>query len=181
MIPSKQAKLYAHAFLNVFYKGDATKIPYENYLLWFDYLKNSKKNLFILSMSSIAKETEEKLIDQMLIQFSLKKAEKKLLKMLIDRTDLSFLPEIILHLCSLWEKAHNQQKWIISSATELSADEQKQIITQLKNQMHAEIIPTFQINPSLFGGFTLQSKQYFLDYSLNAFLNKVTHFIKNQG
>ncbi len=180
MIPSFQAKLYAHAFLNSHYKKDVRAIPYAAYQKWLEYLKKSKKRLFLLSMSSLQKDLRTELIDQIIIQFKLSTAEKSLITLLIARSDLTLLPQIIMYSLSLWEKTENQEVWKITSAYELSIEEKEKIILHLSKQTKSNIIPSFIINKALYGGFTLQSKKYFFDYSLNAFLKTVNHFIKNQ-
>ncbi len=100
-----------------------------------------------------------------------------LLSLLIQEGDLALLPEIA---GALTEAASGQTapvKAEITSAVELSADDQEQIRQSLVKQYGDGLVFTFQVDPTLLGGLRVRVGDRLMDNSVASRLSKLRESI----
>lgn len=96
---------------------------------------------------------------------------KKVLSILAKADRISALGEIIDRLAKLRLQDSDLISLVVESASELSAEQQKRVISRFGVLLGKPIEPTFTINPALIGGFraTANGKSY--DGSVSSWLN----------
>ncbi len=100
-----------------------------------------------------------------------------LLSLLIQEGDLNLLPEIASALTNAASGQVTPIKAEITSAVELSADEQEQIRRSLTKQYGEGLVFTFQVDSSLLGGLRVRVGDRLMDNSVASRLTKLRESI----
>lgn len=94
------------------------------------------------------------------------------LNILLANNDLGFLDEILVSLRRVMlEEAGGPQQAIVTSAFELSAEEQEAISARLVQQFGANLEITFVVNPEILGGIIVQVGDKMIDDSVRGRLD----------
>lgn len=100
-----------------------------------------------------------------------------LLSLLIQEGDLALLPEIAGALTEAVSGQTAPVKAEITSAVELSADDQEQIRQSLVKQYGDGLVFTFQVDPALLGGLRVRVGDRLMDNSVASRLSKLRESI----
>ena len=92
---------------------------------------------------------------------------KNWLALLVEKSRISELADIIAAFETLYNKAHNIMPVLVTSAFELDSSQKSQLIVKLEAQTGKKIQPTYATNPSLIGGFTVQIGDTLIDSSIS--------------
>jgi F-type H+-transporting ATPase subunit delta len=99
------------------------------------------------------------------------------LKLLLEYGRVSVLPEIAEHFEALKAKVENTVDVTVTSATKLSAAQQKEISTALRARLGREINLETEIDESLIGGAVIRAGDVVIDGSLRARLDSLTNVL----
>ena len=92
---------------------------------------------------------------------------------------MSVLPEIAEHFEALKAKVENTVDVTVTSATELSAAQQKEISTALRARLDRDINLETEIDKSLIGGAVIRAGDVVIDGSLRARLKGLSNALIN--
>ena len=101
------------------------------------------------------------------------------LKLLLEYGRVSVLPEIAEHFEALKAKVENTVDVTVTSATELSAAQQKEISTALRARLDRDINLETEIDKSLIGGAVIRAGDVVIDGSLRARLKGLSNALIN--
>ena len=101
------------------------------------------------------------------------------LKLLLEYRRVAVMPEISAHFERLKANVENTVDVTVTSATALSAGQQKEIATALKKRLGREINLETEIDESLIGGAVITAGDIVIDGSLRARLNSLTNALIN--
>ncbi len=99
------------------------------------------------------------------------------LKLLLEYGRVSVLPEIAEHFEALKAKVENTVDVTVTSATKLSAAQQKEISTALRARLGRDINLETEIDESLIGGAVIRAGDVVIDGSLRARLDSLTNVL----
>lgn len=101
------------------------------------------------------------------------------LKLLLEYGRVAVLPEIAGHFEALKAKVENTVDVTVTSATELSAAQQKEISTALRARLGRDIKLETEIDKSLIGGAVIRAGDVVIDGSLRARLEGLSNALIN--
>jgi len=101
------------------------------------------------------------------------------LKLLLEYRRVAVMPEISAHFERLKANVENTVDVTVTSATAMSAGQQKEIATALKKRLGREINLETEIDESLIGGAVITAGDIVIDGSLRARLNSLTNALIN--
>lgn len=96
------------------------------------------------------------------------------LKLLIENGRVGVLPEIAAHFEALKAEIENSVDVLVTSATELSAAQQQEIVNALRERLGRDIRIETEIDENLIGGAVIQAGDIVIDGSLRARLQGLT-------
>jgi F-type H+-transporting ATPase subunit delta len=99
------------------------------------------------------------------------------LKLLLEYRRVSVLPEIAGHFEALKAKVENIVDVTVTSATKLSAAQQKEISTALRARLGRDINLETEIDENLIGGAVIRAGDVVIDGSLRARLESLTNVL----
>jgi F-type H+-transporting ATPase subunit delta len=92
---------------------------------------------------------------------------KNWLGLLVEKSRVGELYDIIAAFEELYNKAHNIMPVVITSALELDSSQKSNLLAKLEAQTGKKILPTFATNPALIGGFTVKIGDTLIDSSIS--------------
>ena len=101
------------------------------------------------------------------------------LKLLLENGRIGVLPEIAAHFETLKANVENTVDVTVTSATPLSAEQQAEISTALKERLGREVRIETAIDENLIGGAVIQAGDIVIDGSLRARLEGLTTALVN--
>jgi F-type H+-transporting ATPase subunit delta len=101
------------------------------------------------------------------------------LKLLLENRRIGVLPEIAAHFETLKANVENTLDVTVTSATPLSAEQQAEISTALKERLGREVRIETAIDENLIGGAVIQAGDIVIDGSLRARLEGLTTALVN--
>jgi len=101
------------------------------------------------------------------------------LKLLIENGRINVLPEIAAHFDALKADVEGTVDVVVTSATPLSAAQQKEIATALKARLGREVRLETEIDETLIGGAVIRAGDVVIDGSLRARLDGLTNALIN--
>jgi len=99
---------------------------------------------------------------------------KNLVEMLAENDRLSLIPEISVLFETLKDEAEGSVEALVSTAKELSDDEQNAISSALKKRLGRDVKLKISLDESLLGGAIIQAGDLVIDGSLKGRLDKMT-------
>ena len=90
------------------------------------------------------------------------------LKLLLENRRVAVLPEISEHFEALKAKVENSVDAVITSATALSADQEQELASSLKEKLGRDVRITTEIDEHLIGGAIIRAGDVVIDGSLRA-------------
>ena len=101
------------------------------------------------------------------------------LKLLLENGRVAVLPEIAEHFETLKARVENSVDVVVTSATALSADQQKEIAASLRERLGRDVRIETEVDENLIGGAVIQAGDIVIDGSLRARLEGLTNALVN--
>lgn len=121
----------------------------------------------------IVSENKKQVLDSLIQELKPTNELKNFLFILLDNSKLNLLPEIALEFRSLYNHFLKSLDLSITTAQQLSNEEQEEIITYLKGNFGGAVQINWETNPEIIGGFIIKSGDQLLDSSVNGALEKI--------
>lgn len=131
---------------------------------------------FLLNLSAIAPEEKTKALETVLFEkFQLpKKPFGDLINLLIAHKRSSLMPFILRYLHEIIMEEQNIVSFTMSSAQDLTQEQQEHIKKFLAQSTNKTIIYKYTVNKDLIAGLRLQSNTYLWEHSLKKYLRNIT-------
>ncbi len=92
----------------------------------------------------------------------------------------ALLSEILLAVQRLEEMAEGKERVLIQTAVALEATEQQELVQRLEQFVGKQLIPTFEVDPELLGGFIARFEDRVLDASIRYQLRRLRQQLQEQ-
>lgn len=150
------ARRYAQAFLQVF-SEKITKKDLDSFKQAGAFLKQRPHGMFLMELSLIPEDVKHRSLDELCQKFNLPQGCKKLCFLLIKSQRFSLLADVFSHIVAFKEQELAMTHFKVTSSSELSDTQKKQIIGFLDKRVHGSIDCDYQVDTSLVAGIRLQS------------------------
>lgn len=174
------SKKYALAYVNVFF--DSLQLSDIDKMSDFmQFLQKKHQILNLLSLSSVASEYKQQVLDRLVVQFLLPDSLRKLMQALIQFKQLALLIDILRDISCIFK----QKKNIIEVDARFSHDvddEQRQVfIDFFEKHSEKKVLANMSIDQSLIAGVRLQSSTLFWEYSVAQNIRKLQRSLYGEG
>ncbi len=102
----------------------------------------------------------------------------QLLALVIEKRREAQLEAICEEFVRLYEAHHGIARATIYSAVPLTHDEQRRLLHKLENSTGKQIIPTFEVDPTLIGGVRVRIGDYQIDGSIRGALERLHEHVR---
>ena len=180
------ARPYAQAIFDIARDAGTMESWAEGLVIAKEILQDSQLNDF-LSKPSLSPEQKLKFIselfseitDETMIFSGNDDRGNNLIKLLIENSRVSVLPEISEHFNLLKSELENSVNVIVSSAVPLSEDQKLALEDVLKKRFDSDIFLQTEIDETLVGGAVIRTGDVVIDGSLRASLSGLSNVINS--
>ena len=166
------ARKYAQAFINYAGQSLTLELFYDLELLQKKLQKNHSA-LWLFKFSLISLDDRHLLIKHITDSAGLPQSFENLMQLMARRNRLFLLDHVIGYICSIFLLQRNIEIMNITTAHELTMQEQEKFVSFLKNKTHATIIARMAVDSRLMAGVRAQSNSFFWEYSVQSQLRRL--------
>jgi len=177
IVLSKVAGPYAEALLDLAKSNDSLKETTNDINIVSQFLANSSDLKKFLGNPLITREAKKNVVKD-IIGEQIADSTLKFLLLLVDRNRIQVVDSIAQKFLELSYKQESIEIAKITSAIQLSAQQQKDIAEKLKGITGAKQIKlALKIDPQLIGGFTIEIGSQMIDTSIRGQLRKIENLL----
>jgi len=177
IVLSKVAGPYAEALLDLAKSNDSLKETTNDINIVSQFLANSSDLKKFLGNPLITREAKKNVVKD-IIGEQIADSTLKFLLLLVDRNRIQVVDSIAQKFLELSYKQESIEIAKITSAIQLSAQQQKDIAEKLKSITGAKQIKlALKIDPQLIGGFTIEIGSQMIDTSIRGQLRKIENLL----
>jgi F-type H+-transporting ATPase subunit delta len=159
------ARKYAAAFLSVAH-GTFTAEDFALVDARKELLISSRAILFYLNLPIIKEPLIDRVLDLLFEKVETAALLKKVTRLLMKHHRVIILPEVLHQICDLYKKEKGLMQFTITSAHELDADLQQQLLNYLERETGLKVMPEFAPDRSLIAGVRMQSDTLLWEHSI---------------
>jgi F-type H+-transporting ATPase subunit delta len=177
IVVSKVAEPYAEALLDLAKSNDSLKETTNDMNIVSQFLANSNDLKKFLGNPLITNEAKKNVVKDILGE-QISSNTLKFLLLLVDRSRIAVLDGIAQKFIELSYKQESIAIAKVTSAIQLSADQQKNIASKLKVITGAKQIKiALKVDPKLIGGFTVEIGSKLIDTSISGQLRQISSLL----
>jgi F-type H+-transporting ATPase subunit delta len=177
IVVSKVAEPYAEALIDLAQANNELKKTANDMNIVSQFLANSNDLKKFLSNPLITKEAKKIIVNDILGE-QVGKNTLKFLLLLVDRNRIALLEGIVQKFLELSYKQESIAIVKVTSAVQLSAEQQQNIAEKLKVISGAEQIKlALKVDPQLLGGFTVEIGSKLIDTSVRGQLRQISSLL----
>ena len=177
IVLSKIAEPYAEALLDLAKSNGSLKETTNDMNIVSQFLANSSDLKKFLGNPLITREAKKNVVKD-IIGEQIADSTLKFLLLLVDRNRIQVVDSIAQKFLELSYKQESIEIAKITSAIQLSAQQQKDIAEKLKGITGAKQIKlALKIDPQLIGGFTIEIGSQMIDTSIRGQLRKIENLL----
>lgn len=168
----KAARRYANALITSAIEQEILEVVKDDILLIEETISNSAELRLFLKSPIIKKEDKKSAVDQ-IFGSKIQKLTSGLLNILSQKGREKLLHDIAVSFLELYNKHHNIQEVDITTAFELTEDQQSNLQKELSKALGKSVVMEVFEDHSLIGGLTVQIDDTIIDGSSRYKLNKL--------
>lgn len=178
-IVSKIVEPYAEALLELAVSSSTLDEVNNDMNIVSQFLLNSKDLQKFLSNPLVTQGAKKKVVNDILEE-QISPSTLKFLMVLVDRGRIAFLDAVAQRYLELSYKRASIEIATVTSAVQLSSQQQKNLVEKLKKITGAEQVKLqLKVNPELIGGFIVEIGSQLIDTSLSGQLKRVNSLLNS--
>ncbi|MCS6808782.1 MAG: ATP synthase F1 subunit delta [Bacteroidota bacterium] len=166
MIQSRVAMRYAMALFQEAQQHNLLETVIEDVRGLTTMLKESRDFALFVSSPIIKASQKQAVLTAIADKACLAKLTHTFLALLVEKNRIAELRDILAAFKTLYNNAHNLLPVEITSAIELDSTQKEHLLRTIEKRTGKKPLPTYSINPSLIGGFTVKIGDTLIDSSL---------------
>lgn len=176
MIQLSLAKKYAVALINTTEKKERVDVL-EQAINLMDHIYDNECVFKGLTNPSISSDQKKALLDAILEKTKASQSIRNFFSLLHRKKRLEILPHLKMIMVELFHECGNTLPATIELAAEVSEESKSKILSLLQSHSTRKILPTFEINSDLMGGFRVTMDGKVFDGSLENTLKQLKESI----
>ena len=160
------AQKYAQALFEIDTSKERIDIIEKELLALASAFEKNSEMLNLFMSPKLSTENREKLVSNLTEKFNLSKDINSLLLILVKRNKISLLPFIWEIFSKIIRKARGEVEVHITTAVPVDKELTKKIITKLEKFFKKKVVPAFEVNSEILGGFIAEGDWTVIDMSM---------------
>ena len=172
------AERYSQALFDLAKEKDLLQKTEDDVLFVQGLMKDHPELYRYLQLPDVSVDRKKKAIEH-IVEGSVDRPMIGLLQLLIQKSRIAWLSEILSGYMSLLREERGQIQARITSAAALSSQELEKIVKTLEHSLHKEILAEPVVDPSLIGGVVVRVGDTVYDNSIRSSLTRLSKHLKD--
>jgi F-type H+-transporting ATPase subunit delta len=178
-VVSKIVEPYADALLELAVSSSTFDEVNSDMNIVLQFLSNSADLQKFLSNPLVSQDAKKKVVNDILGE-QISQSTLRFLMVLVDRGRIAFLDSVAQRYLELSYKQASIEIATVTSAVQLSSQQQKNLVKKLKELTGAEQIKLqLKVNPNLIGGFIVEVGSKLIDTSISGQLKQINSLLNS--
>ena len=180
-VVSKIVEPYAEALLELAVSSKTLDEVNNDMNIVSQFLLNSGDLQKFLANPLVTQEAKKKVVNDILEE-QISPSTLRFLMVLVDRNRIAFLDSVAQRYLELSYKQAAIEIATVTSAVQLSSQQQKNLVAKLKKMTGAEQVKLqLKVNPELIGGFIVEVGSQLIDTSLSGQLKRINSLLNSSA
>ena|SRR3990167_4151787 len=168
-----KANAYAKAFCNI-YDTSLTREAIDGIGQAGNFLNEHRRALFLFKIPLIDEAVKKRGMQELSDRFELPQGVARLFDVLLAHGSASLLADVFLAIVKYYNREHQYESVVITSASELTEQQKKQIIAFADARFTGTKKYTFRLDTSLIAGIKIMSDTMMWESSIDNYLRECT-------